>query len=356
MKAFVSKNHQFFLRDKNFFLNQLFSTFRYWFEIKKNSDRRFILIVYGGIIIFVLFCSTFKVHSQQSAIFSQSMFNQLTINPAYAGSSEVVNLFGTSRQQWIGLDGHSKTTVFGFDAPINMFKSEAGLGLNFSNDQIGFSEEIVVNLSGSLKYRLQTGTINVGLNFGIINHVLKPEWEVPTSDYHSADDNLLVDSEQSASVFDMGIGTFYTCEKWFGGLSLTHLFNPAPKFDDSYFYYLKRTMYIFGGYSYSLQNRPIEFRPFAMIVTDGVSIQSDIHLQGVYKKRFWGGLGYRFGDAIILDAGIELKNGLRLGYSYDVATSGAISDNGGSHEVTIGYKFILGIDKKSKGYKSVRYL
>lgn len=58
----------------------------------------------------------------------------------------------------------------------------------------------------------------------------------------------------------------------------------------------------------------------------------------------------------MLNVGIELKNGLKIGYSYDVPASSFSRNYGGSHELSLAYQFDLRIDKKGKGYKSVRFL
>lgn len=360
MNRIGSTNLQFFLRLKNFFLNQLFISFKCWFGLRKLSNCTLFSGAYGRIVIFVLFCITFSAKSQQTAIFSQHMFNQLTINPAYAGSSEMVNLFASSRQQWVGAEGGPKTTVFGVDLPVDALGIESGVGLNFNNDQIGFSEEIAVNLVSSVRFRLETGILNAGINLGVVNHVIDPEWylgdKYGLTDDHSDDDELVFDAKENGSVFDCGIGAFYTWDKGYAGVSVLHLFNPAPKFEDNYYYYLKRTYFISGGYQLALEDKPVVFKPSFLMQTDAASLQADISLLAFYKKRYWGGIGYRWQDAVIVNMGLEMKSGLKIGYSYDIPASRFSRNYGGSHEITLGYQFDMRIDKKGKGYKSVRYL
>jgi hypothetical protein len=74
------------------------------------------------------------------------------------------------------------------------------------------------------------------------------------------------------------------------------------------------------------------------------------------KDKYWGGLSYRHQDAVVILAGIELLNGLKLGYSYDITLSKLIKYSSGSHEVMIGYSFNMNFEKRTKRYKSVRYL
>jgi type IX secretion system PorP/SprF family membrane protein len=105
-----------------------------------------------------------------------------------------------------------------------------------------------------------------------------------------------------------------------------------------------------------MRGRQVELLPSLLFKTDGVSWQTDLNLNARYKKRYWAGCSYRYQDAIVLMAGMELKSGLRLGYSYDITTSPLAKYSNGSHEVMVGYSFSLSVDKKTKQYKSVRYL
>ena len=61
---------------------------------------------------------------------------------------------------------------------------------------------------------------------------------------------------------------------------------------------------------------------------------------GLYAKKgpVIFGVWYRFNDAFILLAGIELDN-LKFGYSYDLTTSDLSTATGGSHEVSVSYRF-----------------
>ena len=53
-----------------------------------------------GIVLF-----GFNLHAQQEAQFTQFNDNTLFINPAYAGSREMLNFTAMHREQWVGFDG-----------------------------------------------------------------------------------------------------------------------------------------------------------------------------------------------------------------------------------------------------------
>ena len=69
-------------------------------------------------------------------------------------------------------------------------------------------------------------------------------------------------------------------------------------------------------------------------------------------------MGYRLNESMIAMVGVELFNGMNVGYAFDYTFNNlrnAISA-GGSHEVMVGYCFNLVKEKVVKKYKSVRYL
>ena len=58
------------------------------------------------------------VYAQQDAQYTQYMYNPMNINPAYAGSRDVLSIFGMHRTQWVGLEGAPTTNVFSIHTPL----------------------------------------------------------------------------------------------------------------------------------------------------------------------------------------------------------------------------------------------
>ena len=70
-------------------------------------------------------------------------------------------------------------------------------------------------------------------------------------------------------------------------------------------------------------------------------------------------MGYRLGgSSIIAMAGVDLFNGVKIGYSFDYTCNSLRSyiTGGGSHEVVVSCCFNLVKEKVVKKYKSVRFL
>ena len=91
-------------------------------------------------------------------------------------------------------------------------------------------------------------------------------------------------------------------------------------------------------------------------VWDGKANQIYLNTNVRYNKRFWGGVSYRGGDAIVGILGVELFNGVQVGYSYDFSITKIGKYSSGSHELTIGYCFDLSLDRTPQKYKSIRFL
>jgi hypothetical protein len=97
-------------------------------------------------------------------------------------------------------------------------------------------------------------------------------------------------------------------------------------------------------------------QPSVLVKSDFASTQVDYTLRATYDHRFWGGLTYRPGDAVVVQLGVDLKN-LRLGYAYDVGISPLAQASGGSHELMVSYTVRLDLGKKEKHpLKSIRIL
>ena len=162
-------------------------------------------------------------------------------------------------------------------------------------------------------------------------------------------------NSESRVAFDMGIGAFYRAENVFFGISATHLNQTRISYEDAQ-PYMVRHYYATAGYNLQLINPLFEIMPSFVIKSDGNANQIYLNTMLRYNKKIWGGVSYRAGDAVVGLFGLELFNGVRITYSYDVVTSRISKYSDGSHEFSIGYCFDMSLDKTPQKYKSVRFL
>jgi outer membrane protein OmpA-like peptidoglycan-associated protein len=67
--------------------------------------------------------------------------------------------------------------------------------------------------------------------------------------------------------------------------------------------------------------------------------QLDLNADATYKKRIFGGLGYRTSVGLIARAGIQVQDLFFIGYAYETPMSNIASYSSGSHEIILGIKF-----------------
>jgi len=297
------------------------------------------------------------VLSQQDPLSSQYMFNMLTYNPGIAGTSGMICATALNRQQWVGFKGAPSTTVFNISAPVSLFSIKSGVGLLVESDNVGFDKDI--NLSGSYSYLMDLGTgkLGIGLSLGMLNKTLTPKWEIPSGDAHTpvSGDPLIPESKESYVAFDAGLGLYYKAEKYYASLSVTHINQPKIKFSKGE-PYISRHYYLTGGYNLQLPDPALELLPSFFAFSDGKVVQVAVTSLIRYNKKVWGGVSYRAGDAFIGIIGLELFNGIRLGYSYDFTISDVRKNSTGTHEFMINYCFDLSLGKSPMKYKSIRFL
>ena len=305
------------------------------------------------------FSMLFDIVAQQDPQYSQYMFNQMAVNPGYAGSHDVVCLSAVHRQQWVGIEGAPVTSVFTVNTPFKMFGAVHGIGLTMMSDQLGFDQNVSVGLDYAYRFSVGPGKLGIGVSGMFLKKALSAKWHIPGGvDWNS--DPAIPGESESVMGFDMGLGVFYRAENAYLGFSSTHLLEPALKYKDKpqAKSTLKRHYYATAGTVFPMNNPAWEMAPSLMVYSDGTSSQFTANVNMMYGKKVWGGVGYRLSEAIIAMIGVDLFNGMKVGYSFDYTYSNLRNyvSAGGSHEVMISYCFSLVKEKVVKKYKSVRFL
>lgn len=307
--------------------------------------------------LLVLVFFSYPVLSQQDPLTSNYMFNTLTYNPGFAGMSGMVCATALNRQQWVGFNGAPATTLFNVTTPFSPFKIKSGAGLLVESDKIGFQRDINLTLSYSCHISLGQGELGLGIAAGMFNMTLDPKWDIPSGDVYTppSGDPLIPETKESSVVFDAGLGAYFKTDKYYAGLSVTHINKPAIKFTKG-LTYLSRHYYLTGGYILQLPNPSLELLPSVFAVSDGKIVHFSVTSLLRYNKKVWGGVSYRPGDALAAILGIELFNGIRIGYAYDFPVTQVIKNTSGSHEFFVNYCFNLDLGKSPMRYKSIRFL
>ena len=308
-------------------------------------------------IILALIIPVSIVSGQQDAVFSNYMFNTQTYNPGYSGMTGMITATALTRQQWVGFPGAPSTMIFNVNMPFSLFGLRSGAGLLVAADKYGFSNDIDFALSYSYLLQIGTGTLGAGISAGVLNKTISPEWYIPSGPGHTppGGDPLIPENDESFVAMDISAGVYYQGLSYYAGFSVTHLNQPKIKYSETATY-VSREYYLTAGYYLQLPNPAFELIPSVFIVSDGAATQYLATGMVRYNKKIWGGVSYRISDAITGFAGIELYNGLKVGYGYDFPVSEIRKGTSGSHEFIVSYSFDLGLGKSTSRYRSIRFL
>lgn len=301
------------------------------------------------------------VYAQFEAQLSQYMFHTPTFNPASIAEDGMINVSGQHRMQWIGIPGAPQTTYFTINAPFSTrAKSTQGVGIKFLNDKIGAFSNQSAHLQYAYKRKFGDKTLSLGADIGFVSvsfiHDSIKNAEVNSEFHNFIGDAVLPDKDDTGMNLDLSFGAFYSTPKYYLGISYVHLNAPRIKLnDDKTPFNVKGILYATGGYDLYFKNPKWALRSSTLIKSDFVSWQAELSSRLEYDQRFWGGLSYRFQDAVVVFAGLNVMNGLVVGYGYDLPTGKILGPSLGSHEIFLSYSFAFDFGKKSR-YKSIRIL
>jgi type IX secretion system PorP/SprF family membrane protein len=307
--------------------------------------------------LFLLIVVKLVAYGQQDPQFTNYMFYKAGINPGSVGAEDAINGLLINRYQWVGLEGAPTTLVFSVDAPVDLFKRSGGLGINIVSDSWGYYDNMWVNFNYSYKITTSLGNLGLGVSAGFFNFKVNGEWDIPEDDVYTVaeSDAWIPQGEASQLTLDVGFGAYLSTNKYYAGFSVSHLNQGAVKYDDVASDYLTRHYYLTGGYNIKLADPLFVVQPSFLFKANGGAWQLDLNTNVVYNERFWGGISYRIQDAVALLMGMELVNGLKIGYSFDLVTSALSAYGFGSHEIFISYSIDLERNRSQK-YKSIRFL
>jgi len=285
--------------------------------------------------------------AQQAPQYTQYIFNELIINPAYAGSKEILNVNATHRSQWVGMEGTPTTQTLSLDGASR--SGRIGYGFNALNDELGAQRQL--GLYGNLAVRLQVSeTAKLGLGFaaGMAQYTLDGTMLRHGS---TTPDQAVPQGKVTELLPDFKIGAFFNTERFYTGLSVANLIN--IKDDNLEVTTPNRHYFLSAGYVLDLSSTVI-FKPSFLIKEDFNSPTSlDLNAFFLLGERIWLGGSYRtavpvhdnYPEEYELDkrnawaaiAQLYVTPKLRLGYSYDVSLN-ALKQHA-SHEVSLGFYF-----------------
>ncbi|MDL2256303.1 type IX secretion system membrane protein PorP/SprF [Parabacteroides sp. OttesenSCG-928-K15] len=309
------------------------------------------------LILLTILCCTAKVRAQYDAQFSQYFMSMGYYNPAYAGQTENLQLFGIHRQQWVGFEGAPKSFFVMADMPLRFAERTHGVGVVMFSEKIGLSS--ITQAAGQYAYKknLWGGTLSVGLQLGLFNMSFQGDSvRLPDNDVGNEADEAIPITQAEGMAFDMNAGIFYSHPKFYAGIGISHLMEPEIGLDETAKTYVARTYNFTAGYNIKTSNPLFELQPSVFLKTDLTNFKADITGRLIYNKMFSGGISWRVDDAVIIFLGAAFGP-VQVGYAYDYSYTAIRKGTHGSHELMAKFSMKLKQTKTGKNrHKSVRIL
>ncbi len=296
----------------------------------------------------------------QDPVFSQYYSAPLQINPAFAGHGYAPYFSLNYRNQWPSLNAYT-TYAASFDQYLDYLNS--GFGLMVLADDAGGGLIKTTKVSGIYAYRLKINDdffVKLGAEGSVVQARLN--WDellfldqlderhgdispggipYPTEEERPDDLNNVY--------FDASAGLLAYSKFLYAGFAIKHLNTP----NESWLNInnnlngglpLRYTLHAGTEISLSKSNKKEDapfISPNILWVRQGDFGQLNV---GAYAGvgMIFGGVWYRnarsTADAVIVLLGMQ-KGIFKIGYSYDVTLSNLASESGGSHEISVSFRF-----------------
>ncbi len=304
------------------------------------------------IILIFLFWGGVSTQAQQEAHYSQFMYNNLQVNPGFAGSRRVASVNVLYRNQWIGFKGNPRSFLAGFDSPLPNY-NKLGLGLMLSNQSEGIINRLAVTPSVSYAIlHTEESTLRVGISASYRQY--RFDLQSSTVNIRERQDPTLSESDNpNLNNMNLGMGIYYDRKNIYAALSIPNLncnpliLNPESKIalkgkENRHIYAMLGGLFPLGD------NDNLQLKPSMMFkYVANAPFSFDINMSVLFKKRFSGGLSYRsgssgsIGESVDLLGFMQVTNNFSVGMAYDFTLSQIGNYNRNSVELLARYDFVI---------------
>jgi type IX secretion system PorP/SprF family membrane protein len=262
-------------------------------QYKRTTMNRFLLA-----LVVMMGCFSAS-RAQQDAVYSMYMFNGLFINPAYAGSHEVISTMGIYRHQWAGFEGAPRTANISVHSPFR--RDQYAMGGVLSYDRLGFTGMFTASTQFSYRLKIRQARLCFGMSASF-THYQQLNSNAILPDGGAFDNSFAVD--RNLFMPNFGFGIYAYGKKWYIGASVPHLLpnsltknlnlSYSQEIARQYNHYLLTGGYVFGKDAAIVKVRPSFLMRYVQGLRNDIP-KFDINLALLFIDRFWIGAGYRFG-------------------------------------------------------------
>ncbi|MCW5898130.1 MAG: type IX secretion system membrane protein PorP/SprF [Flavobacteriales bacterium] len=297
--------------------------------------------------------------SAQDPQFSQFYAAPQYLNPALTGNTQQDRIALNYRLQWPGIQPGFETYAFAYDhrfADANsglggyVLRDKAGtLGLHFTTIAMAYSYEARLDHKRAFRFGLRMGYTMRGIDpsgYLFADQIIRD----------GAPRTIETGLVEQISYLDLAAGGLYFSERYWVGISLTHLNRPNQSLFLERDARLPMRVSLHGGYLFALDGMRFDRSKTRMTLATHYKAQGkwdQLDLGGyIERHRMIGGLwyrglpilksyapGYPNSEAVILLVGFETEQQLRITYSYDITISRLTMASGGAHEISLSYEW-----------------
>ena len=282
----------------------------------------------------------------QEAVYSQFYANPLYLNPSLAGATLSKRLSANYRNQWPSLNNAFTSYSISYDQYIDGIGGGLGVLVNTNRDVGGLQSSTSAYLMYS--YRLQaTRDLNVNFGLGAGVYQKSVDWGsliFENPEYETQPDNT------SRLVPDFNFGTVMGFKDvFYAGFAVHQITQPVVSFYDNntsklpikYTFHTGGNIFFDPYRHYTDEPPKVVLSPALIFTMQDVSQQLNLGANlTIYPFVFgvWYRNAFKNPDAIIALVGFHMR-GFQFGYSYDATISKFSNATGGSHEISLGYRF-----------------
>ncbi len=248
--------------------------------------------------------------------YRQFYANPYLFNPAYVGINNQTELNLSYRQQWVGFKDAPVITGLNLQLPAN---NRVAIGFNLASDkQVLLRNSTFMATFGYVVPIAENQSLRFGLSGGVgMNNIDMSAEEL------NANDPAVINASNNNFYVDGNVGVVYTHSGLKLGFAFTELFESNSFNHDTFskfaFSNLRNRLYSMS-YRFNvgvMQNFAIE--PYVLYRQSADGLQDAWEAASVvyYKDKFWTGAGYNQNNGLALFLGMNLKDKLKVNYSYE---------------------------------------
>ena len=312
------------------------------------------------LLLLALLAGGNKAQAQQDKMFSQYMFNMMALNPAYAGSRDVLSATALYRNQWGGLEGAPQTATFTLDMPVN--RERVGLGIQLFNDRVGLETWTGAMLSYAFRIKLgERSTLALGLQGGATSF----RWDLASANLGNDLTDPAFSTNISKILPNFGTGIHLSNDRSYIGISVPYLIENNLSDYNTGSVRAKVNRHFYGTMGFVVGRGNLKLKPSMLVkYVNGAPLGLDGNLNLWFSDRIAFGVSYRHNrfntyagqiqedkesgsvltaDALVGMLELQLSDQFRLGYSYDW-TQNRLNNtkqflNLPTHELMLRYEF-----------------